>query len=280
MRPDDPADELAPDAPGWLGLGDPFELFGVAGDLEHGGAVVLLVDAGRAVCSRHLVEARAPASAVLASLRAAGDVLRAGPRPLTLTRRELVTAALVAAFALVLGDGCTPDAPASAPAASPKPPFSPGETNVTLHVNGEARALSIEPRVTLLDALRERLGLTGAKKGCDHGQCGACTVLVDGRRVLSCLTLAITLHEGPSITTIEGLAKDGKLHPMQAAFVEHDALQCGYCTPGHNLSADALLKEGRANTDLEVREGMSGNLCRCGAYPNIVAAIQAARGRV
>jgi len=131
----------------------------------------------------------------------------------------------------------------------------------------------VEPRVTLLDALRERLALTGTKKGCDHGQCGACTVLLDGRRINACLTLAV-MCEGKSITTIEGLAKGEELHPVQAAFIARDAFQCGYCTPGQICSAVALLAEGHAGTDDEIREWMSGNLCRCGAYPNIVDAIR------
>ena len=139
--------------------------------------------------------------------------------------------------------------------------------------------MRVEPRVTLLDALRERLGLTGTKKGCDHGQCGACTVLVDGRRVNSCLVLAI-MTEGQKITTIEGLARGDELHPVQAAFIAEDGFQCGYCTPGQIMSAVALLAEGRAKTDAEVREAMSGNLCRCGAYPGIVAAVQRARKEV
>jgi xanthine dehydrogenase YagT iron-sulfur-binding subunit len=147
---------------------------------------------------------------------------------------------------------------------------------VTLDINGSSRKLRIDPRVTLLDALRERLGLTGTKKGCDQGQCGACTVLVGGRRVKSCLTLAI-MTEGAAVTTIEGLAKGDRIHPVQAAFVAHDGFQCGYCTPGQIMSAIGLLSEGHASTDEEVREQMSGNLCRCGAYPNIVAAIQRAR---
>jgi xanthine dehydrogenase YagT iron-sulfur-binding subunit len=153
----------------------------------------------------------------------------------------------------------------------------PPEVDVTLHVNGAARPLRLDARVTLLDALRDRLGLTGAKKGCDQGACGACTVLVEGRRVLSCLTLAAAC-DGREVTTIEGLAADGALHPMQAAFVRHDAFQCGYCTPGQILSAVALLTEGRAGTDADVREYMSGNICRCGAYPNIVAAIRDVAG--
>ena len=147
---------------------------------------------------------------------------------------------------------------------------------VNLKINGKSHALDVDPRVTLLDALREKLQLTGSKKGCDHGQCGACTVLVNGRRINSCLTLAV-MHEGDEITTIEGLATDAELHPMQAAFVEHDAFQCGYCTPGQICSAVALLHEGHANTDEEIREWMSGNLCRCGAYPNILAAIKEAK---
>jgi xanthine dehydrogenase YagT iron-sulfur-binding subunit len=149
---------------------------------------------------------------------------------------------------------------------------------VKLRVNGAEHALEIDPRVTLLDALRERIGLTGTKKGCDHGQCGACTVLVDGRRINSCLTLAV-MQEGASITTIEGLAQGNELHPMQAAFIKHDGFQCGYCTPGQICSAVGLLNEGHAKTDDEVRELMSGNICRCGAYPNIVNAIQEARSQ-
>jgi xanthine dehydrogenase YagT iron-sulfur-binding subunit len=150
---------------------------------------------------------------------------------------------------------------------------SPTPVAVTLRVNGEDRGLVIEPRVTLLDALRERLALTGAKKGCDHGQCGACTVLVDGRRVLSCLTLAIAC-EGKTITTIEGLASGDALHPLQQAFIDHDAFQCGFCTPGQILSAIACIREGHASDDDELREFMSGNICRCAAYPNIIAAIR------
>jgi xanthine dehydrogenase YagT iron-sulfur-binding subunit len=143
---------------------------------------------------------------------------------------------------------------------------------LNLEINGQAHALEVEPRVTLLDALRERLGLTGTKKGCDQGQCGACTVHVDGRRVLACLTLAAQV-EGRKVTTIEGLAET-ELHPVQAAFLEHDAFQCGYCTPGQVMSAVACIREGHAGTDDEIREYMSGNLCRCGAYPNIVAAVR------
>lgn len=147
---------------------------------------------------------------------------------------------------------------------------------VTLNINGKKTKLQIEPRVALLDALREYAGLTGTKKGCDHGQCGACTVHVDGQRQLSCLTLAV-MNEGRQITTIEGLANGETLHPVQQAFIENDGFQCGYCTPGQIMSAVALIKEGKAKTDAEIRESMSGNLCRCAAYPNIVAAIKQAQ---
>ena len=147
---------------------------------------------------------------------------------------------------------------------------------VVMKINDQERELWLEPRVSLLDALREHLGLTGSKKGCDQGTCGACTVWVDGRRVLACLTLAVTC-EGHEVTTIEGLAADGELHPMQAAFVEHDAFQCGYCTPGQIMSAVKLLEEGHAGDDAEIAEWMSGNICRCAAYPNIRAAIRAVR---
>jgi xanthine dehydrogenase YagT iron-sulfur-binding subunit len=154
--------------------------------------------------------------------------------------------------------------------------LGPGTGAVRLAINGQARELQLEPRVSLLDALREHLALTGSKKGCDQGTCGACTVWVDGRRVLACLTLAVTC-EGREVTTIEGLSSDGELHPMQAAFVAHDAFQCGYCTPGQIMSAVALLREGHAQDDSEIREWMSGNICRCAAYPNIRAAIRAVR---
>ncbi|TSE03874.1 (2Fe-2S)-binding protein [Mesorhizobium intechi] len=146
---------------------------------------------------------------------------------------------------------------------------------VHLDINGQHHELQLEPRVTLLDALRERLGLTGTKKGCDHGQCGACTVHMDGERVLACLTLAAQA-EGRAITTIEGLAREGELHPVQAAFLDQDAFQCGYCTPGQIMSAVACIREGHAGSDEEIREYMAGNLCRCGAYPHIVAAVRQA----
>ena len=148
---------------------------------------------------------------------------------------------------------------------------------LSLEVNGKAYTLQVEPRVTLLDLLREQLNLTGSKKGCDFGQCGACTVHVEGKRVLSCLSLAI-MQNGKKITTIEGLQKGEELHPMQTAFIKHDGFQCGYCTPGQIMSAVACINEGHAKSDTEIREYMSGNICRCGAYPNIVDAIREVAG--
>jgi xanthine dehydrogenase YagT iron-sulfur-binding subunit len=154
----------------------------------------------------------------------------------------------------------------------------PEKIAVLLTVNGIETQLNVAPWTTLLDALRDHLDLTGTKKGCDHGQCGACTVLVDGRRINSCLTLAV-MKDGAKVITIEGLAADRALHPLQQAFIDHDAFQCGYCTPGQICSAAGLIAEGRAKTADEIRELMSGNICRCGAYPNIVAAIQQAMGQ-
>ncbi|WP_408613563.1 (2Fe-2S)-binding protein [Hymenobacter yonginensis] len=153
-----------------------------------------------------------------------------------------------------------------------------GVTALQLKINGTVRTIQAEPRVTLLDALREYMDLTGTKKGCDHGQCGACTVHVDGRRINSCLTLAV-MQQGKEITTIEGLAKGDELHPMQEAFLKHDGFQCGYCTPGQIMSGVACVKEGHAGSDDQTREWMSGNLCRCGAYPNIVAAVREVAGK-
>ena len=166
-------------------------------------------------------------------------------------------------------------APASAPAGE-ETPAAPGTVPLTLRVNGEAHTLHIDPRTTLLDCLRENLDLPGTKKGCDHGQCGACTVHVNGRRVNSCLSLAV-MHSADEITTIEGLGTPENLHPMQEAFVRHDSYQCGYCTPGQIMSAVALLKEPVGPSDDDVKNAMYGNICRCGAYTNIVSAVQHVR---
>ena len=163
--------------------------------------------------------------------------------------------------------------PRLTPATRARTLSTPPKLAVTLHVNGVERRLNLAPGTTLLDALRLHLDLTGTKKGCDHGQCGACTVLVEGRRINSCLALAV-MQDGTRITTIEGLAQGNTLHPLQQAFIDHDAFQCGYCTPGQICSAVGLLTEGKARTADEIRELMSGNICRCGAYPNIVTAIE------
>jgi xanthine dehydrogenase YagT iron-sulfur-binding subunit len=187
-----------------------------------------------------------------------------------LDRRKFLQLAAAAGAVTVL-----PDVAYSQAAAEPQAAGIVTKT-VSLSVNGTARQLQIDTRATLLDTLREQLLLFGTKKGCDHGQCGACTVHVNGRRVNSCLTLAV-MHDGDQITTIEGLAQGEQLSPMQAAFVEHDAFQCGYCTPGQIMSATALLKEPCGSHDDDIRECMSGNICRCGAYPNIVAAVQSVR---
>ena len=211
--------------------------------------------------------------------------MHANENSLDVTRRVILAggAATAAVAAAPLG-AAAPAAPAQRPAAD--------TMKVTLKINGKNRALDLDPRTTLLDALREHVQLTGTKKGCDHGQCGACTVIVEGRRINSCLTLAV-MHDGDAITTIEGLGTPGDLHPMQAAFVTHDGYQCGYCTPGQICSAVATLGEirdgipshvtesltgGIAPTEAEIRERMSGNICRCAAYSNIVAAIRDVAG--
>jgi xanthine dehydrogenase YagT iron-sulfur-binding subunit len=162
---------------------------------------------------------------------------------------------------------------------APQHTSRPAKISITLTVNGKNRTVEVAPWTTLLDLLRDRLDLTGTKKGCDHGQCGACTILLDGRRVNACLTLAV-MKDGADVVTIEGLADGDALHPLQQAFIDHDAFQCGYCTPGQICSAAGLIAEGRAKTPDEIRELMSGNICRCGAYPNIVAAIQEAMQRM
>jgi xanthine dehydrogenase YagT iron-sulfur-binding subunit len=184
-----------------------------------------------------------------------------------LTRRELFeTTALAGLSSLAAGT-----LPSFARAQEME--TSASDIAVSLRINGTVHRTAVDPRSTLLDALRERIGLTGTKKGCDRGECGACTIHIDGRRVLSCMTLAV-MAEGREITTIEGLAEGDRLHPVQAAFIEHDAFQCGYCTSGQIMSAVALIREGRATSDAEIAEFMSGNLCRCAAYPQIRAAIR------
>jgi len=196
------------------------------------------------------------------------------------TRRQFIRQVAGTSIAITVGLNLVSASAGSAAAPAAASPATAGSDSVKVNfkINGKDYTLEVDPRTTLLDALRERLHLTGSKKGCDHGQCGACTVLVNGRRVNSCLTLAL-VHEGDEITTIEGIANGEELHPMQAAFIEHDGFQCGYCTPGQICSAIALLKENHANSDDEIREWMSGNICRCGAYPNILAAIKEAKTR-
>jgi xanthine dehydrogenase YagT iron-sulfur-binding subunit len=197
---------------------------------------------------------------------------RSDARPAGWSRRNFLTSSVVSTMSLTLlerADAQTSPAPTKTDVNSP--------VVVQLRVNGRDHRVPLDVRTSLLDALRETLALTGTKKGCDHGQCGACTVLMDGKRVLSCLTLA-AVAQGHEVTTIEGLAApDGTLHPMQQAFIDHDAFQCGYCTPGQIVSAVACVKEGHAETDADIREYMSGNLCRCAAYPNIVDAVKQAR---
>jgi xanthine dehydrogenase YagT iron-sulfur-binding subunit len=199
-------------------------------------------------------------------------------RPRNLSRRAFIsiTGSTAGAAALVSCVPASTSAERGSPGVVADGPAIGGAVPVTLHINGKAHRLRIDPRTTLLDCLREAVALTGTKKGCDHGQCGACTVHVNGRRVNSCLSLAL-MHDGEDITTIEGLGTPGALHPMQAAFVACDGYQCGYCTSGQIMSAVALLNEPCGPDDAAVKELMSGNICRCGAYPNIVAAIQQVR---
>ena len=192
---------------------------------------------------------------------------RSGP-----SRRGLLAGATGAVALPLAATGAQPAARKSVA----RKPGGPSRMDMTLKINGRDHRLSLDPRTTLLDALRDHVGLTGSKKGCDQGQCGACTVHVDGRRVLGCLTLAAAV-QGRPVTTIEGLARGEALHPMQAAFIKHDAFQCGYCTPGQIMSAVACVTEGHATEAAQIREYMSGNLCRCAAYPNIVAAVEQAK---
>lgn len=194
---------------------------------------------------------------------------------LTLSRRSMLQALGVGTTTVALSGTLAGGATASEPAAG-SAPIEPGSQILRLKVNGKSESLRVDPRTTLLDAVRERMQLTGTKKGCDHGQCGACTVHVNGRRVNACLSLAL-MHEGDEITTVEGLGTPDELHPMQAAFLEHDAYQCGYCTSGQIMSAVALANEPYGSSDAEIKEAMSGNICRCGAYSNILAAVQQTR---
>jgi xanthine dehydrogenase YagT iron-sulfur-binding subunit len=255
------------------------ERYGVFG----GPAVVVLDEEGR-VSWRH--DGPAPRLDELASALASLDARAVPNEPdqpvafgvaLQPTRRQFVATAFGGVLARAARSGAAQaETLTSALAVVPDETAAGRATAMTLRINGRDVALSIEPRVTLLDALREYAGLTGTKKGCDHGQCGACTVHVNGRRQLSCLTFA-AMHQGDEITTVEGLAQGEQLHPMQAAFIAHDGFQCGYCTAGQLMSATALLHEPCGPADADVRECMSGNICRCGAYPGIVAAIQDVR---
>jgi xanthine dehydrogenase YagT iron-sulfur-binding subunit len=212
-----------------------------------------------------------------------GQEQEAGQTALPVSRRTFVTASLAASVALALPPAVSEAqsfANGTSDEASSKVLSSAASVtiSVTLNVNGTRHRLNLEPRTSLLDALREDIGLTGTKKGCNAGACGACTVLVGGRRINSCLTLA-AMHEGENITTIEGLARSEQLHPVQAAFIECDGFQCGYCTSGQVMSAVACIQEGHTGSDEEIREWMSGNICRCGAYPGIVAAVKMASGK-
>ena len=191
------------------------------------------------------------------------------------SRRSFLTSTVASTMTMTLLDRARGE-----PVPQAETPDSDALLNIKLRINSRDHRLALDGRTTLLDALRDHVGLTGTKKGCDHGQCGACTVLVDNRRVLSCLSFA-AMNEGHDVTTIEGLARaDGTLHPMQQAFIDHDAFQCGYCTPGQIMSAVACVHEGHANNDDQIREFMSGNLCRCAAYPNIVDAVKQAKSQM
>ncbi|HEX3595848.1 MAG TPA: 2Fe-2S iron-sulfur cluster-binding protein [Polyangiaceae bacterium] len=291
---------VSPDAVWCFGADDAAELAATSTELEAGALdalrrtwgvrpdrrgrfAVFVLDGDHVVrFARRDIVSKEPAAETLASaLGRAGRTLLSPPAGTRgITRRELLNACLVAGFFVAL-QACsrsgrtTGESKTEAPPASPRA-VPPNELDVTLTVNDVSHPLRLEPRVSLLDALRERLGLTGTKKGCDHGQCGACTVLLDGVRVNSCLVLAV-MAQGAKITTIEGLGTEDRLHPLQEAFVTEDAFQCGYCTPGQLMSAAGLLKEKRELTEAAIREHMSGNLCRCGAYPNIVRAISRAQ---
>ncbi len=272
FRPDDDIDQLAAYSDRLAG---DVETAAMLYGIRDGGDAIFVIDDRGVIRFAHKKQ-QGLAGKLAHALAAASEALLA-PKPFTMTRREWVTSCLVAGFAFTLLRGCKQaGAPAEEVAeAAPQPA---GDVDIVLDVNGKRHPLRVEARTSLLDALREQLGFTGTKKGCDMGQCGACTVLLDGRRVVSCLTLAVVAHDRP-VTTIEGLARAERLHPMQEAFVQEDGLQCGYCTPGQIMSAVGLLAESPgALGDDELRDRMSGNLCRCGAYPNIVAAIRAVHG--
>ena len=256
-----------------LDTGPVAEHYGVSG-----GPAVFVIDAEGRIGWHHASGDTLPSPNEVAVALASARADDAVDQPAAWSRRQFVATTLAAALALAFTRRIARAEPATPPTAAPTPA---GAARVTLRVNGRDVLLDIEPRVTLLDALREYAGITGPKKGCDHGQCGACTVHVGGRRILSCLTFAV-MQQGKEITTIEGLATAGgatgdALHPMQQAFIDHDGFQCGYCTSGQIMSAAAMVREPWGPTDDEVREAMSGNICRCGAYPGIVAAIQAVR---
>ena len=228
------------------------------------------------------IEVEAGAEIRPGQVLAALEALKTPPAPSSgLSRRAFLTATLAAAAVLSLPLSES----RAAPTADPQPlrpltgtdGYDRADTiPISLKVNGQVRRLQLEPRVALLDALREYAHLTGTKKGCDHGQCGACTVHVDGKSTLSCLTFAV-MNQAKEITTIEGLTRGEELHPVQAAFIKHDAFQCGYCTPGQIMAASALIGDGKTRSETEIREAMSGNLCRCAAYPNIIAAVKEAQ---
>jgi xanthine dehydrogenase YagT iron-sulfur-binding subunit len=271
FRPDDDIERFATEV-------DPDEIAAAraAFGLRPCSSALFVVDEDRRVRAAHTWKrGEVDLATVASALGEAGRAVIAAPRSLLVSRRELVAMSLVAAFALVL-EGCEKPREQTPPTTTGGSPQPSPEIEITLDVNGEKKKLKIDPRTTLLDALRERLLLTGTKKGCDHGQCGACTVLVDDRRIKSCLLFALAA-EGSRIKTIEGMATGDRLHPLQEAFIAEDGLQCGYCTPGQIMSAAGMLAEGHAESDADVREQMSGNICRCGAYTNIVAAIQRAR---
>ena len=277
FSPDDELEMFAP--PGSLADAELAALRAWLGPPQTTDALFVLDASLHVGFARSLPAPSATFAAIVDALAVAGRSLTAARgTAFALTRRQFVVSTLIAAFAAMLADSC-----ASAPSGQPQPPQSTSDELVmSLNINGSKRTVKADPRLTLLDALRERLGLTGTKKGCDQGQCGACTVLVGGRRVNACLTLAVMVQDVP-ITTIEGVSPDGALTPMQAAFVSEDGFQCGYCTAGQIMSALGLRAEHRARhkdgapiSADDIREQMSGNICRCGAYPNIVAAVSRA----